>query len=595
MLEGAPGMTERMRPKGAAVPGAPRERLLGAALGLLAAVVGSRPALAADLENGEAIFNGNCTACHAGGNNSIVAEKKLKLGCMLQKKEALVQYGKYDVQAIITQVTNGNGAMPAFGEKLGPDDIEDVANYVYSKALIGQALDHSSVFVFGELLDCPNVKALEGTEFQRALELLRLFAYGTYPDYKAAVDVSSTRELEDLTIEVEIDPDNGRQSRVQFDKLAPSGRSLATPMRAVYQNLLVAKMDQAKISVCSSTPARAEIAGTRYANTSHEKQKVAMEELEKEVKSIRDSLKETLTFQCVVLACWLRLKLYEDAIRAKTRSTSAKKSDKSVDLDDAESEVEAASPTGTAATASVPGEDAGSVKTVSSTLPTDESTAYDFERKPSAFELARDIAIESLTAPGGRRAFIDKMRSMCSPVPRKKLVSSFVRARGDSVDWIDTATQEGESTKAGGVGCTRMQIDEADEESKRAKSTRGRWVGGPVLRLARVKIAIRTCSSGSGGTIILSFSPWSIPSLASSPSRPRPPIAILFPPPAPPAVVFMELFVIGFLIIHIAAATSVNIAAANTAILTAIRLLPSPSVVCPKFAEVARYSSFLAN
>ena len=53
---------------------------LGAALGLLAAVVGGRPALAADLENGEAVFNGNCTACHAGGNNSIVAEKKLQLG-----------------------------------------------------------------------------------------------------------------------------------------------------------------------------------------------------------------------------------------------------------------------------------------------------------------------------------------------------------------------------------------------------------------------------------------------------------------------------------------------------------------------------------
>ena len=30
----------------------------------------------------------------------------------------------------------------------------------------------------------------------------------------------------------------------------------------------------------------------------------------------------------------MRLKLYEDAIRAKTRSTSAKKGDKSVDLDD---------------------------------------------------------------------------------------------------------------------------------------------------------------------------------------------------------------------------------------------------------------------
>ena len=95
---------------------------VGAALGLLIAVATGRPALAADLENGEAIFNGNCTACHAGGNNSIVAEKKLKkatsratharpylanspadLSNIHPWKEALVQYGKYDVQAIITQ------------------------------------------------------------------------------------------------------------------------------------------------------------------------------------------------------------------------------------------------------------------------------------------------------------------------------------------------------------------------------------------------------------------------------------------------------------------------------------------------------------
>ena len=41
----------------------------------------------------------------------------------------------------------------------------------------------------------------------------------------------------------------------------------------------------------------------------------------------------------------MRLKLYEDAVRAKTRSAPAKKGDKSVDLDDTESEVEAASPT----------------------------------------------------------------------------------------------------------------------------------------------------------------------------------------------------------------------------------------------------------
>merc|ERR1711948_48273 len=95
---------------------------LGAALGLLVAVVSGRPALAADLENGEGIFSGNCAACHSGGNNSIATEKKIK-------KEALVTYGKYSVEAIITQVTKGYGQMPAFGEKLGPDDIEDVANY----------------------------------------------------------------------------------------------------------------------------------------------------------------------------------------------------------------------------------------------------------------------------------------------------------------------------------------------------------------------------------------------------------------------------------------------------------------------------------
>ncbi|CAE8582598.1 unnamed protein product [Polarella glacialis] len=100
---------------------------LGAALGLAAAVLTSSPALAADLENGESIFLGNCAACHAGGNNSVRAEKKIK-------KEELITYGKYDIGAITTQVTNGYGAMPAFGEKLGPDDIDDVANYVYNKA-----------------------------------------------------------------------------------------------------------------------------------------------------------------------------------------------------------------------------------------------------------------------------------------------------------------------------------------------------------------------------------------------------------------------------------------------------------------------------
>ena len=62
---------------------------LGVALGLAMAVLGARPAMAVDLDNGADVFAGNCAACHAGGNNTVVSEKKLK-------KEALITYGKYE-------------------------------------------------------------------------------------------------------------------------------------------------------------------------------------------------------------------------------------------------------------------------------------------------------------------------------------------------------------------------------------------------------------------------------------------------------------------------------------------------------------------
>eukprot|EP00913_Durusdinium_trenchii_P019906 g18712.t1 len=98
--------------------------LCGIALGLFLA---GAPALAADLQNGQGIFLANCAACHAGGNNAVQPDKKLK-------KDALETYGMYDVERIKYQVTNGKNAMPAFGERLGPDDIEDVANYVIDQA-----------------------------------------------------------------------------------------------------------------------------------------------------------------------------------------------------------------------------------------------------------------------------------------------------------------------------------------------------------------------------------------------------------------------------------------------------------------------------
>ena len=99
------------------------------AVGILAAGMAVGPAFAADIDNGAAVFAGNCAACHAGGNNVIQNEKTLR-------KEALEQYlaGGLKESSIITQVTNGKNAMPAFGGRLDGEEIEDVAAYVFDQA-----------------------------------------------------------------------------------------------------------------------------------------------------------------------------------------------------------------------------------------------------------------------------------------------------------------------------------------------------------------------------------------------------------------------------------------------------------------------------
>lgn len=84
---------------------------------------------AADLDNGALVFAGNCAACHAGGNNVIQTEKTLR-------KDALTAYlaGGLKPESIVTQVTNGKNAMPAFGGRLDDEEIQDVAAYVYDQA-----------------------------------------------------------------------------------------------------------------------------------------------------------------------------------------------------------------------------------------------------------------------------------------------------------------------------------------------------------------------------------------------------------------------------------------------------------------------------
>ncbi|MGG6266990.1 MULTISPECIES: cytochrome c6 PetJ [unclassified Leptolyngbya] len=87
-------------------------------------------ALAADTAAGAKVFNANCAACHAGGGNVINGAKTLK-------KDALVANGKDTVEAIVTQVTNGKGAMPSFKGRLNEDQIQSVAMYVLDKSEAG--------------------------------------------------------------------------------------------------------------------------------------------------------------------------------------------------------------------------------------------------------------------------------------------------------------------------------------------------------------------------------------------------------------------------------------------------------------------------
>mmetsp|Transcript_31083 Transcript_31083/g.70285 ORF Transcript_31083/g.70285 Transcript_31083/m.70285 type:complete len:113 (+) Transcript_31083:885-1223(+) len=69
---------------------------------------------------------------HSGGQNVIMPEKTLE-------KDALDKYlaGGRNKDSVITQVTNGKNAMPAFGGRLSEFDIEDVASYVISTSETG--------------------------------------------------------------------------------------------------------------------------------------------------------------------------------------------------------------------------------------------------------------------------------------------------------------------------------------------------------------------------------------------------------------------------------------------------------------------------
>jgi len=83
-------------------------------------------------QTSEHIFSANCAACHAGGQNSIVADHTLE-------KTAIEKYltGGFNEKAVAYQIKNSKHVLPVLAERLSEAKIGMVAAYVIKSAADG--------------------------------------------------------------------------------------------------------------------------------------------------------------------------------------------------------------------------------------------------------------------------------------------------------------------------------------------------------------------------------------------------------------------------------------------------------------------------
>ena len=85
------------------------------------------PVLAANLDDGAAIFEANCAGCHPKGGNILRRGKTLK-------QKALKRNHVDTLDEVIALVTNGKNNMSAYGDRLTKEEIKTVSNYVLEQA-----------------------------------------------------------------------------------------------------------------------------------------------------------------------------------------------------------------------------------------------------------------------------------------------------------------------------------------------------------------------------------------------------------------------------------------------------------------------------
>ncbi|EGC38552.1 hypothetical protein DICPUDRAFT_148738 [Dictyostelium purpureum] len=119
-------------------------------------------------------------------------------------------------------------------------------------AVIEQALNHPNVFVFGELLDMPNIQELKNTEFKSYYDLLQIFAFGSYSDYITSKDSlpqltpQMTTKLRQLTIVFLSSSSNVIPYSIlqKFLDISNVRELEDLIIDSIYQNIIKGKLDQ---------------------------------------------------------------------------------------------------------------------------------------------------------------------------------------------------------------------------------------------------------------------------------------------------------------------------------------------------------------
>jgi len=121
-------------------------------------------------------------------------------------------------------------------------------------AVILQAIGANNVFVFGELLAVPSIQQLESTEDKKHVDLLRIFAYGTFFDYKTNsgnlpnLTPSQIRKLKQLTIvslaaTSKVIPYNTLHQQLDIQDVRELEDLI---IDAIYQGVIQGRLDQRK-------------------------------------------------------------------------------------------------------------------------------------------------------------------------------------------------------------------------------------------------------------------------------------------------------------------------------------------------------------